>query len=77
MGTQIEIVWEQLKARAQDCAEAGLRPTIEAAHTMVSKLIQEANLSPVPPQEVLDMYVGEFLGMVDAAMHPKPDPDAA
>jgi hypothetical protein len=63
----IAIVWEQMKARARQCAAEGGLPTSDDAKVLVSQLFREARVNPTPPQEVVDMYAREFIAMIDSA----------
>jgi hypothetical protein len=70
MQSPTEEIWERMKAKAQEYARNGTRPKMKDARKLVSSLFGYAGLMQPPPQEqeVVDMYTGEFLAMIDTAI---------
>jgi hypothetical protein len=72
MKTLIPIVWAEMQARAHEYARDGKRPDREGAQELIASIIREENIIPRPPQEVVDMYAGAFLAMIDDIVRLQP-----
>ena len=66
--TAIETVWERLKMSARDYATQGVRPSSRHAEAMVSQFIRQADVDPIPPPEIVELYAREMLQMIDDFM---------
>lgn len=63
--TPIETVWSQLKARAAEYASHGEKPQREHLEATVVALLNQAHVSPWPPQDIISFYANELRRMIE------------
>lgn len=61
----IERVWARVKVMSQKHATRGARPSERHARAIICQLMREERVAPFPPDDVIDFYAREMLGLID------------